>query len=389
MTAGAPPEVGFVLRHKEDDPFRVNRTNQQALARAAARAGFATTVLDPSRPEFESAAAHWRRQARRPVLFCWGKTLDRLPDAVADVPVLCRDGNPPWYGSAAVNYRERAGKVLLHIDHDILDYASALNRAPVRPAAEFWCDAGDMAGAETPTSRRTILFVAAFTAIDSARLAANEARLAAMPRPVRDFAAAIMEEARGTFRRPLPEIAADLRPRLLPEARPTGATVRAILEYCCMRFSHEEKHELAAAAREFPGIIVTPHDRERIPAHPETRFLPPMPFPRLLELFAQARSVLAHLPQRMTGALSERFHNAGIRGAFTILPRSNAVARRPDLEPYLLPFEPGAAAVPEHLARLRDDPGSFEAMQEPLRRTTRETYSPDRAITAMLAHAPR
>ena len=198
----------------------------------------------------------------------------------------------------------------------------------------------------------------------------------------------MLEEARGTFRRPLPEIAADLLPGFLPAGKPHGKTVRAILEYCCMRLSHEEKLELASAAREFPGIIVTPRDQDRIPAHPDTRFLPPMPFPRLIELFGKARAVLAHLPQRMTGALSERFHNAGIRGTFSILPNSNAVQRVPDLAPFLLPFEPGCAAVPAHLAQLQADPRRFDALQEPLRELTRHRYSPDRAIAEMLAHVP-
>lgn len=389
MKVGDRPDVGFVLRHKQDDPFRVNRANQQALARAAVRSGFATTVLDPSGPGFAETAADWRRRARRPVLFCWGKTLERLPDVLTDVPILCRDGNPPWYASAAPNYRERDAKILLHIDHDILEYASELNRAPVLPASEFWCDAGDLANAVRPTSEREILFVAAFSAIDRTCLAANEERLVALPAPVRSFAGAVLEEARTTFRRSLPEIALELRPTLLPGAKPAGRTICAILEYCCMRLSHEEKHALATAVREFPGIIVTSHEHEPIPAHPETRFLRPMPFPRLLDLFLQARAVLAHLPQRMTGALSERFHNAGVRGAFTILPDSNAVARRPDLRPCLLPFQPGSAELPQHLGRLRDRPQDFEATQARLRRTTLERYTPDRAIAEMLAHAPR
>ncbi len=62
---GDRPHIGFVLRPRDDDKFRVNRANQQSLARAAARAGFMASVLDPSQPGYERSSVEWRRTALR------------------------------------------------------------------------------------------------------------------------------------------------------------------------------------------------------------------------------------------------------------------------------------------------------------------------------------
>ncbi|MGE0725330.1 MAG: hypothetical protein AB7O45_13205, partial [Alphaproteobacteria bacterium] len=313
---------------------------------------------------------------------------DRIPDEVRDVPIVIRDGNPPWNGAAVANYADLPRKTLLSIDRDTLDYASTLNGAPVHAASEFWCEAGPPASPGLPVSQRPIPFVAAFTGRPPDALRRDRLWLAQQPPALRDLVAATIAAARASYREPISAIAFGLARTAGIELDLHGPEIRRAIEFATIVLTSEERLELANAARRVPGVIVTNLPAAMVPAHPQTRFLPPMAFPDLLRLFGEARCVLSHLPHRMTGALSERFHNAGVRGTFTILPRSNAALRDAALAPLLLGFDPGAEAVPEHLARVVDRSRELDGMQDALERTTRERFSPDRAILEMLAHAP-